>query len=267
MGLRCNECDKRPARRPSAGTSRELQPPEGRRGIRLAAAPRRPVLPLVSCPPSVVLGLFGSPVPRPRSSGRAQQFWRMYVPSMLAVRPFRLELSLLLMVLATVKPVLPPTSPLLDFLERNDSYLRVLYLPTCRFPDEPVAAFPCSLQCRAKHKVGFLGLRSFHIKKDHESMLVAIDGPTKTVYRGGIWIGRASRTRVRVSPKDKTDRKRDGNGSDKGHGRFSSHDPCKGIRPGLSCWATKDPTLGPTQIAVGIIARARHFRSTPSRSS
>ena len=98
-------------------------------------------------------------------------------------------------------------------------------------------------------------------------MLVAIDGPTKTVYRGGIWIGRASRTRVRVSPKDKTDRKRDGNGSDKGHGRFSSHDPCKGIRPGLSCWATKDPTLGPTQIAVGIIARARHFRLTPSRSS
>ena len=110
MGLRCNECDKRPARRPSAGAWRAggCPPLEGRVGIRLAAAPRRPVLPLASCPLSDVLALFGSPVPRPRSSGRAQQFWRMYVPSMLALRPFRLELSLLLMVLATVyKPRYP----------------------------------------------------------------------------------------------------------------------------------------------------------------
>src|SRR6516162_9045353 len=34
----------------------------------------QPVLPLASCPLSDVLALFGSPVPRPRRPGRAQQF-------------------------------------------------------------------------------------------------------------------------------------------------------------------------------------------------
>src|SRR6516225_2054481 len=61
------------------------------------------------CPTASSVPLFGVRLP-PIGLGLAdcrlaivQQFWRMYVPSMLAVMPFNPDLSVLLMVLATVK--------------------------------------------------------------------------------------------------------------------------------------------------------------------
>ena len=58
----------------------------------------------LSLPPGSDGGCAVKPsFPGHKASGRAQQFWRMYGPSILAVGPFRPELSVLLMVLATVK--------------------------------------------------------------------------------------------------------------------------------------------------------------------
>ncbi len=50
-----------------------------------------------------MLGAMSSPLLSFCIAGAAQQFWRMYVPSMLAVLPLVPELSVLLMVWATVK--------------------------------------------------------------------------------------------------------------------------------------------------------------------